>query len=154
MTIPNSIYFPFSRLSPTNHTDKVKGKLNKLGIKSGKPNCGIVSMAYITDKPVSDMAELYRKRYYTGKGWRGRTNNSNRFILLRNLGVNCVHVKFKSKTLMTWFKNEADKTKVYEVTTTSHAMVYDKGVMIDQCGIVTDYALTSRARLDTIIEII
>jgi len=33
-------------------------------------------------------------------------------------------------------------------------MVYDKGVMIDQCGIVTDYALTSRTRLDTIIEII
>ena len=78
------------------HKERVQGKLQTLGVKSGAPNCGIVSMAYILDKPVNEVHQMYKRRYVKGGNWKGRTSTSKRVQVLASNGVNVKRINFKS----------------------------------------------------------
>jgi len=126
--------------------EEIEGSIQALGIKSGKPNCGVVAVAYVAQRPVEEVTEVMKKIRGAGSRWNGATNWVDRNTAMSHYNVSAKKIlDVKSQALKTWMKNEYDNTydpeKKYMVNTTGHVQIIDKGFVIDQrgCNSINEY---------------
>jgi hypothetical protein len=125
-----------------------------LGCPSNLPNCGMVAIAYIADKPVPKVTADFKRRHNRRGNWKGRSYTHEQDDMLKYYGVNYKDIKNKFATVGKWARLEAKRDTVYRVTVSGHVFVVHNGNVIDQNGVEpVARSAENRRRIKLIIEI-
>jgi len=134
---------------------KIVEKMSALGIRGGKPNCGLVAVALVAQKPLEEVTNLFRKMFKRSGNWRGRTSTAQQEAALIYYGVNYKSLDFDVQTLKSWILNHADSSKQYIIGTTGHVQTVENGLVVDQRGCFEiDKFWGKQKRIDVVFEII
>jgi hypothetical protein len=130
-------------------------KYKRLGLAGDKPNCGVVTTAYLANTHIKEVTEAFTILRDKPKQWRGMSNYNYRDDIMDYYDVPRKEIEYKSKTLKKWVQCEMDPSKLYLVGVTGHIVIIDRGILIDQSRVVPaiEY-FKPRARLTDIMEVL
>lgn len=115
--------------------ERISNQIEKLGIGCHLlPNCGLVAIAYVTGKQLSEVSQYYKTTYEKRGNWKGGTNAYNRRAILTHYGVDFAKIDFPKLSLKWWVHNESEPNKQYMVKTSGHVQVIENGMVLDQRG--------------------
>lgn len=119
------------------------------GYVAGLPNCGIVAIAAITESDYNDVWEWFRKRNKRPGQWRGATYKKDYMDALAHFGKKDSELIFSGKKknkkpglqrpipLHYWVGIYSKKypDAKFLVSSSTHTMAVENGVVLDQSGI-------------------
>jgi hypothetical protein len=102
------------------------------GLVRGLPNCGIVALAVALDLPYPKVFDEFRMFKGKQRNWRGRTYDEEIEDFLTLYGVKFEEIPRPRMTVKRWAHEEALPGIKYIVTSGSHVMFLQNGILIDQ----------------------
>jgi len=115
--------------------------------RGNKPNCGVLVVATVTHKPLSEVFAHMKAKYGKNGNWKGRTFDHQVINTIGELGGRLENVFHKDtmgvkrgSQFMKWVNEKAQKDSAYVVWTTGHVQIVKEGKVYDQSGCGTPIA--------------
>jgi hypothetical protein len=99
-----------------------------------RPICGIYAAAMISQKPVDEVFEDYKKTWNKGNNWKGKTKLHNILTLITKYGISFKEINVDRQRLSSLIEDVSNIKKTMLIRTTGHIQLLTGEYITDQTG--------------------